>query len=87
VVRALLWRRSGDLRRATQLAARGGIAFAALFIIGGFAAIAMTRDPLYAWYAILGGFLARQGWMHERAARALPPTTLEPRDVEVGAAA
>lgn len=87
VLRALLWRRSGDLRRATQLAAQVGIGFAGAFIVAGVVVVATTHEPAYAWYAVLGAFLVRQGWVQERAARAPGPAAIERRDVEVGAAA
>jgi Zn-dependent protease len=87
VLRALLWRRSGDLRRATQLAARVGIGFACAFVVVGLAVVAATHEPIYAWYAVLGAFLARQGWLQERAAREPVPAAIERHDVEVGAAA
>jgi Zn-dependent protease len=87
VLRALLWRRDGDLRRATQLASRVGIGFALAFIVGGLGVVAATHEPVYAWYAVLGGFLLRQGWVQERANRAPGSVAVERRDVEVGAAA
>ena len=87
VLRALLWRRDGDLRRATQLASRVGIGFALAFIVAGLGVVAATHEPVYAWYAVLGGFLLRQGWVQERATRAPGSVAVERRDVEVGAAA
>jgi Zn-dependent protease len=87
VLRALLWRRGGDMRRATRLAARVGIGFATAFVAAGIVLVVATRDPLYSWYAVLGGFLLRQSWLQARAASELPaPIALLP-DVEVGAAA
>ena len=68
-------------------ASRVGIGFALAFIVGGLGVVAATHEPVYAWYAVLGGFLLRQGWVQERAARAPGPAAIERRDVEVGAAA
>jgi len=87
VLRALAWRRFGDLRRATRLASRVGIGFALAFVAAGVSAVAATHDPIYAWYAVLGAFLLRQSWTQERGARPLPAPVELRSDVEVGAAA
>ena len=67
----------GDRAAATNVAARVGIVFALLFVAAGVFAVAATREPIYAWYAVLGAFLLRQGWSQERATRA--PRTMPAR--------
>ena len=69
ILRALLWRRSRDRDAATNTAARLGIAFALLFVASGVLIVAATHELVYAWYAVLGAFLLRQGWSQERATR------------------
>lgn len=68
VLRALLWRRSGDRAWATRIASRTGIAFALLLVAAGVLVVAATHDIFYGWYAVLGAFLLRLGWSQERAA-------------------
>lgn len=62
VLRALLWRRSGDRDAATRIAARCGFGFAVLFVAGGVLVAAATHNVVYGWYALLGAFLLRSGF-------------------------
>lgn len=64
VLRALIWRSSGDLLGATRFAARSGQAFSLLLIVAGLAMIFGLRVPLLgggaaggAWFALMGWFL------------------------------
>jgi Zn-dependent protease len=84
VLRAFLWHRTHDHAAATNAAARVGIVFALVFVAAGVFVVAATRDPIYAWYAVLGAFLLRQGWSQERATRRPRPI---PTDNEAIAAA
>jgi Zn-dependent protease/predicted transcriptional regulator len=66
VARALLWRRTGDLRRATDIAAALGRAFGYVFIaLGVLSALSGAAGGL--WFAIIGLFViaaARSEVMH-----------------------
>jgi Zn-dependent protease len=78
VLRALLWKRSGDRVSATNRASRVGIAFALLFVAAGVLVVAATHDVTYGWYVLLGAFLLRQGTVQERATRPIVPTGPKP---------
>lgn len=69
VLRALIWRARGDRPSATAIAARIAIGFALAFVAAGVLLAFANHSPTYAWYAVLGVFLLRQGWSEERAAR------------------
>lgn len=56
IVRALLWRRSGDRDRATQQAAGGGRVFGWLMIAFGFLSFSSGQTGGL-WLALIGGFL------------------------------
>ena len=56
VARALLWRRSGDITRATDTAAGLGRAFGYL-LIGGGILLWLDGSPGGLWFAVIGGFL------------------------------
>ena len=77
VLRALVWHRKGDLLAATNLAARVGIVFALLFVAAGVLIALAEHDAVYAWYAVLGTFLLRQGWSQERASRRTTQTATD----------
>jgi Zn-dependent protease len=86
VLRALLWRVRRDRARATLTASRTATAFALLFVAAGVFVTAATHNWTYGWYVLVGAFLLRQGWSHERTART-EMSNLTGRDFEVGAAA
>lgn len=77
VLRALIWRRSGDHVAATTTASRVGMIFALLFVAAGVLVVAATHDATYGWYVVLGAFLLRQGWSHERATRTIVPPPVQ----------
>ena len=60
VLRALLWRRGCAWARATAIASRVGMAFAVAFVAGAVLVVAATRNPAFAWYAVLGAYLLRE---------------------------
>ncbi len=57
ILRALLWRRSGDIRRATQTAANIGRGFGYLMILLGCLEFAAGGAPEGLWLALIGFFL------------------------------
>ncbi len=64
VLRSILWWRSGDLQRATRIAATIGRGFGYLFIFGGILLILLDwRENLYS-----GLWIAAIGWILENAA-------------------
>ncbi|HYZ15165.1 MAG TPA: site-2 protease family protein [Candidatus Acidoferrum sp.] len=67
VLRALLWVRRGDRDAATAFASRVGVGFALALVAAGVLAAAASRHVVYLWYAVLGGFLLRQSWAHDRS--------------------
>ncbi|HYZ15863.1 MAG TPA: site-2 protease family protein [Candidatus Acidoferrum sp.] len=69
VLRALLWRARRDRLSATRIAAGIAIGFALAFVAAGVLLAFANHNATYAWYAVLGAFLLRQGWSEERAAR------------------
>jgi Zn-dependent protease len=77
VLRALLWRRSGDHAGATNAASRVGILFALAFVAAGVLVVAATHDITYGWYVILGAFLLRQGSSQERTTSSAPAAERE----------
>ncbi|HEX3466121.1 MAG TPA: site-2 protease family protein [Candidatus Elarobacter sp.] len=83
VLRALIWRRTGDHTGATNAASRVGVFFALLFVAAGVFVVAATHDLTYGWYVILGAFLLRQGWSHERLTRR-PEMKSPPAQVPAG---
>lgn len=81
LLRAGLWRLTGNRRRATRIAAGGGRVLAvALALLGG--GLAMSGDPAGLWYVPMGAFL----WVLARSsARAVPasaPALALPREGE-----
>lgn len=60
VLRALLWKRSGDLERATARAASVGLVFAYLFVAFGLTS-AVFGAPAGLWFAIIGFFVGLAG--------------------------
>lgn len=69
VVRALLWRASGNRAGATCVAALCGVALGAALGIAGVALLATTRDWHFVWYALLGSFIVRMTWQTYADAR------------------
>jgi Zn-dependent protease len=90
VLRAVLWRRSGDIDRATATAARVGRRFAYALIALGFAG-AFVGAPGLLWLGVIGFFLILAGHAEEAGVRlkstfrglglrrvmAVPATTLD----------
>lgn len=70
VLRAIVWQRRADRDAATTIAARVGMAFSIVFVAAGVFGAAAAHDALYGWYAVLGGFLLRQGWTQAAASAA-----------------
>lgn len=68
VLRAALWAVTGDLRRATRLAAYGGRAFAFLLIALGFLMVLGVRVPIFGSGIVGGLWLAFIGWFLNNAA-------------------
>src|ERR671936_613390 len=68
LLRAAVWRLSGDRRRATRIAAGGGRIVAVALALLGFA-LALRGDPAGLWYVPMGAFL----WvLAGSSARAVP---------------
>jgi Zn-dependent protease/predicted transcriptional regulator len=59
IFRALVWKRTGDYRKATRIAARFGQVIAYAFIAGGFAVIVFVRPLWFSglWFILIGWFL------------------------------
>lgn len=68
VLRAALWRLTGDLRRATQWASTAGQAIGWLFIVMGIAMVFGARIPFFGRGAASGLWLAFIGWFLSSAA-------------------
>ena len=68
VLRAVLWGATGDMRRATRWASRGGQAFAWLLIATGVAMILGAQVPLFGRGPVNGLWLAFIGWFLNNAA-------------------
>jgi Zn-dependent protease len=65
ILRAALWRSTGDHRRATRIAGWGG-RLLALAVAGGGYWVYRSGEPLGLWYVPMGGFL---WWIARAAAR------------------
>ena len=57
LLRAILWKRSKDIRRATRIASLFGRGFAILLIVAGLFEIFVTRDLSGIWLVLIGMFL------------------------------
>lgn len=68
ILRALIWGATGDMRRATRYAARGGQLFAWLLMGSGFAMILGLRVPVFGTGLVNGLWLAFIGWFLHSAA-------------------
>lgn len=68
ILRSLIWGATGDLRRATRYASRGGQLFAWLLMGSGFAMILGLRVPVFGTGLINGLWLAFIGWFLNSAA-------------------
>ena len=56
--RAILWKRSGDVRRSTRFASNFGKGFAILLIVGGLLEVFITRNTIAGiWLILIGMFL------------------------------
>jgi Zn-dependent protease len=66
VLRSLLWRRTGDLARATRIAADVGRGFGYLFIAGGVAMFIFQGSFSGAWLAFIGWFLLQAASVEAR---------------------
>jgi len=69
VLRALIWRRTHDRDGATAVAARIGMTCGVLIVAAAVLICAATHELVFGWYALLGTFILRGGWSHERAFR------------------
>ncbi|MFM7718404.1 MAG: site-2 protease family protein [Actinomycetota bacterium] len=70
ILRAALWRATGDRARATRIAGRGGRVLAVGIAAAGAAVAILGDEPLGLWYVPMGGFL----WIVAvAAARRAPP--------------
>jgi Zn-dependent protease/CBS domain-containing protein len=69
VLRAVLWGVTGDLKRATEMAASSGQAFGWTLMGLGFAMILGIRVPIFGSGAVGGLWLALIGWFLSNAAR------------------
>ncbi|MFM8944528.1 MAG: site-2 protease family protein [Actinomycetota bacterium] len=70
ILRAALWRSTGDHGRATRIAGWGG-RLLALAVAGGGIWVARSGEPLGLWYVPMGGFL---WWIARAASRRGRPT-------------
>lgn len=57
LLRALIWRFTGDRVKATVWADRAGQVFGTICIVGGLYALFLTRDFSWLWIALIGWFL------------------------------
>lgn len=57
MLRALVWRRSGDRRRATRLAVATGRGFGVVLMVGGVAVVVVMSDIAALWFVAVGWFL------------------------------
>lgn len=69
ILRALIWMRTRDQRAATIGAALVGVTVASCIGVASLVMLGSTHSWPYAWYAVLAGFIAWNGWTHLRAAR------------------
>jgi len=69
VLRALIWHRTRDREFATAVAARVGMSCGVLIVAAAVLICAATHELVFGWYALLGTFILRGGWSHERAFR------------------
>jgi Zn-dependent protease len=69
VLRAAVWRARKSRAAATGAASIVGLVLAALLLTGGLVAAVVQHAWQDAWYALMGGFLLRQGWLQLRDSR------------------
>lgn len=82
VLRAALWQRSGDLRRATRQAAVTAAVLAYAMVAGGLAIMILDDVVSGLWLAFIGWFLLQAAAAEGRAAERRPATaSLRVRDV------
>lgn len=82
MLRAAIWHFSGDLRKATRLAAGGGRVLAVAMIAGGIVMTAMTGTISGIWLAFIGWFLLQAAGAEARYV-ASPAGELRVRDMMV----
>jgi Zn-dependent protease len=70
VLRALLWRLTGDFSRSTVIAAGVGRAFGLVLVFAGVALAVGTGMAVFLWPALVGTFLERLAFLSGRRARA-----------------
>lgn len=80
VLRALLWRLTGDFARSTSIAAGVGRAFGLILVFAGVALAVGTGMAVFLWPALVGTFLERLAFLSGRRAKALrgPRAASEP---------
>lgn len=66
ILRALIWKWTGDRAGATATASRIGMSCGLLIVGGSVLVCAATHEFVWAWYVLLGAFVLRAGWSHER---------------------
>lgn len=79
MLRALVWRRSGDRTRATTLAVATGRGLGILMVAAGAALVVATRDISAIWFVAIGWFLYRAASMsavQERFAKQMEGLTV-----------
>jgi Zn-dependent protease len=69
IARAAVWWRTGDRTRASRLAARVGLAFSALMVLGGIALLVQGAPVGAIWLAVVGLWLGHSALAAERLAR------------------
>lgn len=69
VLRSLVWRRTGDRRRATEVAYRAGQAFGLMLVAFGLIAFVFLPGLGGLWIALIGGFLMTAASAEERQER------------------
>jgi Zn-dependent protease len=71
VLRAAIWQARKSRAAATGAASIVGLVLAAALVVGGLIAAVALRVWQDAWYAFMGAFLLRQGWLQLRDSRIL----------------
>jgi Zn-dependent protease len=69
VLRALLWRLTGNYSRSTVVAATAGRVFGLAMVFGGVALAVATEMPVFLWPALVGTFIERLAFLSARRVR------------------